>query len=151
MPDLTSESTLPPELAPPDPDDGAVGPPVIDPADFENFPAFRESFLLYFSDPWANAALRSLGSLLYDFVLEYWHHWPDQPEGLLRASLRAAVAVADLRHMQGFLTEWASPETAHGSPHEEHLAVFGGGIARDLGVLADRLETELGPWRGEVG
>lgn len=143
------KSTLPPELAPPDPEDGAVGPPAIDPADFEDFPAFRETFLLYFSDPWANATLRSLGELLFDFVLEYWQHWPDQPEGLLRASLRAAVA--DLRHVQGFLAEWVGPDTAHETPHLEHLAKVGGGISRDLGILADRLETDLGPWRGEVG
>jgi hypothetical protein len=139
MPELTPESTSPP----------ATTPPILDPACFEDYPVFRETFLLYFSDPWANATLRSLGSLLYDFVLEYWTNWPDQPEGLLRASLRAAVA--DLRHVQGFLTEWAGPNTAHETPHLEHLAQLGGRIARDLGVLADRLETELGPWRGEVG
>ena len=139
MPELTPESTSPP----------AAVPPILDPAYFEDHPAFRETFLLYFSDPEANTALRSLGSLLYDFVLEYWTNWPDQPEGLLRASLRAAIA--DMRHVQGFLTEWASPDTAHETPHLEHLAKLGGGVARDLGVLADRLETELGPWRGEVG
>ncbi|HEX6903348.1 MAG TPA: hypothetical protein VF789_26765 [Thermoanaerobaculia bacterium] len=139
MPELIPESTSPP----------AAIPPIVDPSDFEDHPAFRETFLLYFSDPEANAAFRAVGDLLYDFVLEYWQNWPEHPEGLLRASLRAAVA--DMRHVQGFLAEWASPDTAHGSPHEEHLAAFGGGIAHDLGVLADRLETELGPWRGEVG
>lgn len=130
------------------PADEAAIPPVIDPTKFEDFAAFRETFLLYFSDPWANAALRSLGSLLYDFVLEYWQHWPDQPEGLLRASLRAAVA--DIRHVQGFLAEWAAPETAHETPHLEHLAKVGGVVARDLGGLADRLEAELGTWRREA-
>lgn len=138
MPELTPESTSPP----------AAVPPILDPASFEDHPAFRETFMLYFSDPEANTALRSLGSLLYDFVLEYWTNWPDQPEGLLRASLRAAIA--DMRHVQGFLAEWAGPNTAHETPHLEHLAKVGGGIAQELGVLADRLETELGPWRGEV-
>jgi hypothetical protein len=139
MPELTQESTPPP----------AAVPPAVHPDDHERFPTFRETFLLYFSDPEANAAFRAVGDLLYDFVLEYWTNWPDQPEGLLRASLRAAVA--DLRHVQGFLTEWAGPNTAHETPHLEHLAQLGGRIARDLGVLADRLETELGPWRGEAG
>ncbi len=149
MPELTPESTPPPaDPLPPDPDDEAIGPPVIDPAHFEDFPVFRETFLSFVTEEGANATLRDFGELLYRMVLEYWHNWPDQPEGLLRASLRAAVA--DLRHVQGFLAEWASPDTAHGSPHEEHLAAFGGGIARELAGLADRLEVELGPWRGEV-
>ena len=149
MPDLTAQSTPPPELAPPDPEDEAIGPPIIDPAHFEDFPVFRETFLSFVTAEGANATLRDFGELLYSMTLEYWHHWPDQPEGLLRASLRAAVA--DLRHVQGFLAGWASPDTAHGSPHEEHLAALGGGISRELGTLADRLETELGPWRVEVG
>ncbi len=159
MPELTPQSTTPAEALSPTPppteppaDDPPEAPPaippIIDPAHFEDYPAFRETFLLYFSDPEASATLRSLGSLLYALVLEYWQHWPDQPEGLLRASLRAAVA--DLRHVQGFLTEWAGPTTDHGTPHGEHLAKVGGGVARDLEVLADRLESELGPWRGEI-
>ena len=130
------------------PAEEAAIPPIIDPAKFEDFATFRETFLLYFSDPEANATLRSLGNLLHNFVLEYWRFWPDQPEGLLRASLRAAVA--DLRHVQGFLTEWAGPNTNHGTPHGEHLAKVGGVVARDLGGLADRLEAELGTWRGEA-
>lgn len=44
MPELTQESTLP---APPDPDDEAIGPPTIDPARFEDFPVFRETFLSF--------------------------------------------------------------------------------------------------------
>ena len=159
MPELTPQSTTPAESLPPTPlpteppaDDPPEAPPalppVIDPAHFEGFPAFRETFLLYFSEPKGNATLRSLGDLLYTLVLEYWQHWPDQPEGLLRASLRAAIA--DMRHVQGFLAEWAGPDTAHETPHLEHLAKVGGVVARDLGTLADRLEAELGPWRGDV-
>jgi hypothetical protein len=149
MPELTPESTPPPSAPiPPDPDDEAIGPPVIDPARFEDFPVFRETFLSFIAQEGANATLRDFGELLYRMTLEYWQYWPDQPEGHLRASLRAAVA--DMRHVQGFLAQWAGPETDYKTPHGEHLAKVGGGVARDLGVLADRLETELGPWRGEA-
>lgn len=55
-----------------------------------------------------------------------------------------------MRHVQGFLAQWAGPETDHKSPHGEHLAKMGGDIARQMGTLADRLEAELGPWRGEI-
>ncbi len=149
------KSTLPPPSNPtppppaqPDPDDEAIGPPVIDPARFEEFPVFRETFLSFVAGARSNAVLRGFGDLLFNLILDYWQYWPDQPEGQLRASLRAAIA--DMRHVQGFLTDWAAPETAHNNPHEEHLAKVGAEVAEDLGALADRLETELGPWRGEV-
>ena len=153
MPELTPQSTpppVPPSLAPEmsSDDPPAAIPPIIDPAKFENFPAYREIFLLYVTDPTANAALRGQGTLTYDLILDYWGKWPDHPEGLLRAALRAAVA--DVRHVQGFLAEWAGPDTSHDGPHEEHLAKVGGEIARKLGELADRLEGELGTWRGEA-
>ena len=141
------DQSTPPEL-PPDPDDVATIQPVVDPARFEDFPTFRETFLSFIVGAEANTTVRRFGDLLYNLTLEYWQYWPDQPEGQLRASLRAAVA--DMRHVQGFLSEWAAPETSPGSAHEEHLAKVGGGIAGDLGVLADRLEMELGAWRGEV-
>jgi hypothetical protein len=111
-------------------------PPVIDPARFEDFPTFRETFLSFIVGAEANTTVRRFGDLLYNLVLEYWQYWPDQPEGQLRASLRAAVA--DMRHVQGFLAEWAAPETDHKNPHEEHLAKVGADVARDLAALADR-------------
>jgi hypothetical protein len=92
--------------------------------------------------------LRAAGGLLYDLILEYRRFWPDHPEGHFRAHLRAAVA--DLRHLQGFLAEWDGPDTDHKSPQEEHLAKIGGEVSSELARLADRLETEMGAWRGEV-
>jgi hypothetical protein len=138
MPDLAEDSTPPPVAVP----------PIIDPARFEDYPALRETFLAYITDPTANATLRGLGELLHTLILEYWRYWPNQPEGLLRASLRAVVA--DMRYLEGYLAEWAGPETEHKSHHEEHLAKQGGEVARELGKQADRLEAELGLWRGEV-
>jgi hypothetical protein len=160
MPELTAQSTaapatppvppgtppIPPEVDPPEAPPAV--PPIIDPARFEDYPALRETFLVYITDPTANATLRGLGELLHTLILEYWRFWPNQPEGLLRASLRAVVA--DMRYLQGYLAEWAGPETEHKSRHEEHLAKQGGEVARELGRQADRLEAELGLWRGEA-
>lgn len=139
MPELTPGSTLPPFPS-------VAVPPAIDPDRFEAFPIFRETFLAYISDPGGNAALRGFGELIYRMTLEYWSYFPDQPEGLLRSNFRAAIG--DMRHVQGYLAEWAGPDASHKTPHEEHLAKRGGAIARELGALADRLEEELGTWRG---
>ncbi|HSF40404.1 MAG TPA: hypothetical protein VLT87_11470 [Thermoanaerobaculia bacterium] len=151
MPELAPQSTPPtvpssstPE-APPDDPPPAI-PPIIDPARFEDFPAYREIFLLYVTDPAANAALRAHGTLTYDLILDFWGKWPDHPEGFLRAALRAAVA--DLRCIEGFLLELE--EGDHGSRHENLLAAIGAEIGTEVGELADKLEEEMGPRRGEV-
>src|SRR5436309_5943418 len=101
MPELSKSN--PSTSAPPPPSGPAVSPPIIRPEEFEDYPAFREVFLLYFADPSANATLRSFGILLHEMVLDFWGHWPNHPEGLFPAELRAAVA--DLRHVQGALQE----------------------------------------------
>lgn len=135
---------MPPPEAPPPP---AV-PPIIDPARFEDYPAFRETFLLFFTDPTANAAMRAFGLLLHELVLEFWGYWPSHPQGIFPASLRAAVA--DLRHVQGSLQEWTGPAFALEDPFEIRLARVGAELAEELGELADRLETELGTRPGEA-
>jgi len=55
-----------------------------------------------------------------------------------------------LRHVQGSLLEWTGPDTTLQTPHEEYLASLVGEVARELGALGDRLEAELGSWRGEA-
>jgi hypothetical protein len=159
MPELTPQSTppLPPSFfapfpsasSPPDefPPVPAL-PPRIDPAHWEDFPTFRESFLFFVSDPRANITLRAFGRLLHELVLGAWEDWPTQPEGIFRASLRAAVA--DLRHVQGSLAENTGPDSV-ADPDEAHLAEIGAHVARGLEVLADRLELELNSWQGEKG
>lgn len=159
MPELVQDSTPPAEPLPPTPETPSVPPaddppddpppaipPIIDPARFEDFPTFRETFLAFIADPDANAIFRGLGSLVYDFILAYWDNWPDQPEGELRANLRAAVA--DARCVQGYLANLAGPDNGYDTPHEEHLAAVGGDVAREIGLQVDRLERELGTWRG---
>jgi hypothetical protein len=132
----------PPEIPP------AV-PPIIDPARFEDFPAFRETFLLVFTEPEHNAALRVVGNLLFEMALEFRRYWPDQPEGSLRSELRAAVA--DLRFIQGHLASLGDEEvTSPATPVEEHHARVAARLALTVREVADALEVELGPWRGET-
>jgi hypothetical protein len=147
MPDLARKSTPPPVPLPP-PDGPAVSPPVIDPERFEDFMTFRETFLVYFPDAKANAAMRSFGSLLFEMVLETWGQWPNHPEGIFPTELRAAVA--DMRHLQGALSSWCGPAFSNTSEYEIRLAEVGKAMALAIGELADRLETELDSWLGKV-
>ncbi|MEO6195640.1 MAG: hypothetical protein ABIS20_21675, partial [Thermoanaerobaculia bacterium] len=67
-----------PEL--PDSTPPAAVPPVIAPAAWEDFPAFRETFLMYFTPPGYAAALRMVGEMLHSMILESYNPWPGWPE-----------------------------------------------------------------------
>ena len=135
-----SQSTPPP----------AVTPPTIDPARWEDFEGFRESFLLYFAKQPDNAALRTVATLLYDLALEASTALlPPHPEGWARAQVRAALA--DLRFLQGFLGSLtAEAEGSSLEPYEEHLYRHAGARSAVLAKVADEIEAQLGPWRGEI-
>lgn len=150
MPELAVQSTLtpatPPSLPSSFPSDLAeppVIPPILDPGGWEDFPVFRETFLMYFTESPTNAALRIFGRLLHELVLEYYHHWPSWPEGVTTTELRAAVA--DLRHLEGYLG-------AVGREHEEAaltgpetaLSRLAARQAGELARIADELEQALG-------
>lgn len=137
MPDQ-SESTRP-----------AIPPPIVNPATWEDFNGYRETFLLHFPDPVTNAALRRTADLYYQLILESPLVMPDQPEGWVRSQIRAAVA--DLRFLQGFLAFLGGEAETSLTPHEEHLCRFAGARAEVIGRAADEIESELGPWRGEAG
>jgi len=141
MPSL-SDGT-PPEI----PATAAV-PPVIDPEEFERFEGFRETTLAYFLDKEFNAALRTVGRMLYEIVLEYWHYWPQEPEGSFRHGARAVIA--DMRHVQGYLVYMGRENEASAlAPHEAHLSKRCPALAERVKEIADALEKELGAWRGE--
>ena len=123
--------------------DPVAGPPVLDPVRWEDFEGFRETFLLNFSDPKDNAALRSLGRVLYHLVLEAAHVMPGPPEGWIRTHLRAAVA--DLRFLQGFLA-FLGEESRNTdlAAAEADLCRTVAQKARSLGKIADVVEAQLG-------
>ncbi len=118
-------------------------PPVLDPSRWEDFEGFRETFLLNFSDPESNAAMRSLGRVLYHLVLESAHVMPVLPGGWLRGNLLAALA--DLRFVEGFLAFVGEERGSEGlTAGEEELCRSVRRKARALRRIADALGDELG-------
>jgi hypothetical protein len=134
MSELTPEST--PPVRP-------VTPPRIAPAAWEDFPAFRETFLMYFTEPPANAALRVFGRLFHELVLEYYHHWPEWPEGVTGTEMRSALA--DLRHLEGFLaTVGREHQEAALSEPDTALSVLAGRLAGEVTRIAEEIESAIG-------
>jgi hypothetical protein len=121
----------------------AAVPPVVDPAAWEDFAVFRETFLMYITPLRYNAALRSAGEMLFSMILEAYNPWPGWPESSTRTELRAAVA--DLRHLQGFLQSVGKErEVSSLSVEDIYLSRLAAKLAPKLGKLASLLETELG-------
>jgi hypothetical protein len=77
-----------------------MGVPRIKPAQFEQVPAFRETFLVPFTMPGDAEAFRTIGRLIAAMAGEYREYWPVL-ESHPRRELRAALA--DLRHLEGYL------------------------------------------------
>jgi hypothetical protein len=90
-----------PSSSNPTPPDTFAPVPILDPAAFERFEGWRETSLAVITDAKANSALRAMAELVYTICLEYSRYWPKEPEGSFFHQCRAAVA--DLRHMQGYL------------------------------------------------
>ena len=103
--------------------------PRIKPAKFEEFPAYRETFLVRFTIPGDAEAFRTIGRLIDVMACEYRHYWPDQ-DFTPRAELRAALA--DLRHLEGYLGRYLG--TAY---------PFAAEIAERVREVADRLDRGL--------
>jgi hypothetical protein len=130
MPEL-SDSTPPPAV-----------PPAIDPATWEDFPAFRETFLMYITPPGYGAAIRKAGEMLYSLLLDSPAEWPGWTESSTRTEMRAAVA--DLRHLQGFLASVGRErEVSSLDPEDAFLSRLAAKLAPQLGKLAGWIEDEL--------
>jgi len=142
-----ARKSIPPTPPPSSPPDRAVSPPVIDPEQFEDFMVFRETFMVFFPDRRANGEMRGFARLLFEMVIETWGGWPDHPEGIFPAELRAAVA--DMRHLQGAMANWCGPAFTASGEYEIRLAEVGKAVALAVGELADRLEVELDSWQGK--
>ncbi|HEX4499102.1 MAG TPA: hypothetical protein VIE43_25720 [Thermoanaerobaculia bacterium] len=131
MPELTPESSSPPSV-----------PAAIDPTAWEDFPVFRESFLMYISEPSFNAALRTTAEHFFGMLLETYQRWPAWQETSTRTEIRAALG--DLRHLQGFLASIGQ---------ERHLSSLDAGdfrlskhasqVARLLKQVGDTMDRKL--------
>jgi hypothetical protein len=130
MPELT-DSTPP-----------AAVPPEIDPNAWEDYPAFRETFLMYFTPPGYAEALRTVGEMLHAMILESYDPWPGWPESSTRTEMRAALA--DLRHLQGFLASVGrEKELSSLDAEDAYLSQIAGKLSRQIKHAADGIEREL--------
>jgi hypothetical protein len=170
MPELTVHSTpalhpLPPSLyaAPPDDPDKpsappaaastaepaaekgvqvAAVPPVIDPAAWEDFAVFRETFLMYLTPPDYAATLRKVGEMLFTMILKNYDPWPGWPESSTRTELHAAVA--DLRHLEGFLGAVGREHVVSSlGKEDDRLSRFAARQAAEVARIAHRIDAEL--------
>jgi hypothetical protein len=170
MPELASQFTptpnsLPPSLAvlpddpPPSPAPPPVTlqgsiqsvavPPIIDPAGWEDFAVFRETFLMYVTEPEHNAALRKTGEFLFTMLLEHYGNWPAWTESPTRTELRAAIS--DLRHLEGFLGSIGREHRLSSlSSEDTALSQSAARVAVEVGKLADRIEHELATGQKEM-
>jgi len=132
-------------------DAGEGGPaapvPAIDPDAYESYEGFRETTLAIFTDPADNHALRRFGGLLSDLAWEFARHWPPAAGGIFRHQVRAAVA--DLRHVQGYLARLGrEPLASELTADETGVARVCGRLAASVKGIADTLERELKPPEG---
>jgi hypothetical protein len=156
MPELIQQSTapspppvtpglppIPPETDPPERTiPSAATPPTIDPAAWEDYPAFRETFLMYFTPPGYAAALRTVGEMLHTMILENYRPWPGWPESSTRTEMRAALE--DLRHLQGYLASVGRErELSSLDPEDAYHSSRAAQLARQIKHAADGIEREL--------
>jgi hypothetical protein len=156
MPELVQESSSPPIAAPPPIPPGApvIPPeqppadtppgelPIFDPDSWEDFPVFRETFLMYVTPPGYSSALRSAGEMLYSLLLETPSEWPGWTESTTRTELRAAAA--DLRHLEGFLASIGTEhQVASLSIEDAWLSKMAAKLAPRLGGIAAKIEMKL--------
>jgi hypothetical protein len=148
MPDLVPDSTPPAETATPpawDPKN-----PKAAPFPWEEHPAFRETFLLWFTRPEDRAMLEALGRYLYEMALEVSGDWPPLVESTTRAELRAVAK--DLRHAQAFLLSvYGELEASSLQGEDERLAIEAGSWAEMVGRIATGMESCIWPVRFTEG
>ncbi len=117
-------------------------PPPLDPAEWEDFAVFRETFLAYFTRPEDAAAFRLVGSLIFEMLLEHVRYFPDPPESSVRWELRAALA--DLRHLQGFFRTLGNQRKASSlDAQDAALSRYAGLQSAKVRRLADRIADRL--------
>lgn len=126
----------------PDRKKSIVSIPLLDPEAWEDFPTFRETLLMYIANEEVADAFRFVGKFLYNIILEAREQAVPGDESSTRLELHAALA--DLRHLQGFLTTVGRESEVSSLPQEDaRLSLFAASQARELAAMAERLEAEL--------
>jgi hypothetical protein len=141
FPQSTAAPAPTPPGNPPVPDADPI-PPTFDPNAWETFPAFRETFLALVTPPGYADALRKTGEMMYSLLLESPVEWPGWTESATRTEMRAALA--DLRHLQGFLASVGRErELSSLDAEDAYLSTLAAKLARQLRVVGDGIEREL--------
>jgi hypothetical protein len=105
--------------------------------------AFRETSLQYFTQPDDADRLRAFGGWLHDRALESATRWPVPPGYGVALQLRAAAA--DLRFLQGYLTQAGHDRHMSSlAPEEEALAHLAERQAAEVARIAEILEGAVG-------
>lgn len=121
---------------------------------------FRETFLAHILEPPDNETMRAFGDLHYTQTLANSSYWPHSYMDATAQGLQAALA--DLRYLQGFLASRCTrTETDRQGDRDQFegdeeivkkhdaLCELGNRINREIGLLADELEKEVGDWQYE--
>jgi hypothetical protein len=133
-----------------------VGPPPGPPPfDWETYPVFRETFLVYFVAPELKEAIRAFGLVFYGLTLQFVKTdppaWTESPT---QAEVRSSAM--DLRQMQGFLLVVAREATLGipMRPKDIDLCRRARLWSTAVGRIAREMELEIGvaplPPRKEV-
>jgi hypothetical protein len=103
--------------------------------------SFRETLLIHIDFEDGREALRRAGRVLYDVAVEATRG-DASSESPTRTELRAALA--DLRHLQGYLASIGLAAELSGlAPEDDALARFAGQQAAALGSVGDRIAERL--------
>lgn len=145
-----SPSPLPDDTPPSDPpappEDGAPAAPGYE---WEKRLAFRNTFLLHFTQPGDREMLERLGNLWFEMALECADKWPEWPESSTRAEMRAAAD--DLHHTAAFLASVGHERHVSSLESEdERLALMASSWAEMVERLAKGIESVVLPlWKGK--
>jgi hypothetical protein len=136
---------------PPEPSTGSQGQPPSDPPEvataapgyeWEQHLAFRNVFLLHFTDARDRAALVYVGNLWFEMALECADKWPDWPESATRCEMRAVAQ--DLRHSGAFLASVGTERKRSSLDLEdERLSVMADRWAGEADRIAAEIEAVL--------
>src|SRR5258708_5033887 len=109
-------------------------PPAVRP-EWEMLCVFRETFLVWLTPPGAADALRFVGNLFFDLMLNA-DDWPKSEESPVRGELQGAAR--DLRFLQGYLATIGQADGSGLTPDDARLSRMAEPISRDVGELAAR-------------
>ncbi len=105
---------------------------------------FRETFLSFVTPPGAADALRVVGNLFFDLMLNA-DDWPAWEESPVKVEMRALAL--DLRFAQGWLNTAQEANENTMVPEDAFLAKLAAKLAPQVGRIAATIERALGEER----